>query len=604
MIVCITVGVIAFLSVMKFRSGEINYLNSDATWHELLTIKAYDETPISQHKFLPIVSLGRAADKNIRWGATIPDSKGNYYYTSFSPASYALGYFFIKTFNLEYTEESLYLLNSILFAASGLILALLLSDLFSKSRHRTAVVVLGVLIFAFQPELMHGMGIVYWAQSLMQVTLIAQIYSYYRWKEHSSRKAFIAFIFLSVANPYIEWTGYVADFGFALAEFILRWKEDRFKAIVCAEGIMVLPVISFVLFCLHYCSTVEPSLFFNALKARFLSRSFSNPVPIRLLFTGYWHSFQFTWIFMSILLLTALSVGFFNRRCRIDGSKVVIPAHWYILLIVSVVPIFENFIMKQHAISYTFDRMKLVYPIVFVSCICADVILNVPWKKVHGLRGGSAGLCAAALVTGLANFHSYIKDPLYIRQADYRKDNAKLVEMLSSYRDDAVFGIGTSVRGYLNMTLHSGCYEWIDISRLQQLSASQGKKYAIELFTSGGAGNMYNLSGATVYDYQKARYTSITKAGHSFTTTSGSGYPVSSLTDPNWEKGISRKSNVVLLPRNNRMLDELKSAKKLSAGAAEAGILHYDADNLWIRVTLDRRPQKEFAFPAFVRPEQ
>ena len=25
---------------MKFRSGEINYLNSDATWHERLTIKA------------------------------------------------------------------------------------------------------------------------------------------------------------------------------------------------------------------------------------------------------------------------------------------------------------------------------------------------------------------------------------------------------------------------------------------------------------------------------------------------------------------------------------------------------------------------------------
>ena len=72
LIVCITVGVIAFLSVMKFRSGEINYLNSDATWHELLTIKAYDETPISQHKFLPIVSLGRAADKNIRWGGNYP----------------------------------------------------------------------------------------------------------------------------------------------------------------------------------------------------------------------------------------------------------------------------------------------------------------------------------------------------------------------------------------------------------------------------------------------------------------------------------------------------------------------------------------------------
>lgn len=135
LIVCVTIGIIALLSVMKFRSGEINYLNSDATWHELLTIKAYDETPVSQHKFLPLVSLGRTVDKNIPWGATIPDAQGNYYYTSFSPASYVLGYFFIKTFNLGYTEKSLYMLNSILFALSGVILAFLLSDLFRKSWH-------------------------------------------------------------------------------------------------------------------------------------------------------------------------------------------------------------------------------------------------------------------------------------------------------------------------------------------------------------------------------------------------------------------------------------------------------------------------------------
>ena len=602
MIVCITVGIIAFLSVMKFRSGEINYLNSDATWHELLTIKAYDETPVSQHKFLPIVSLGRAADKNISWGATVPDSKGNYYYTSFSPASYVLGYFFIKTFGLEFTEQSLYILNSILFALSGVILALLLSDLFRKSCHRTAVTVLGVLIYAFQPELMHSMGIVYWAQSLMQVTLIAQIYAYYRWKEHSSRKAFIAFISLSIANPYIEWTGYVADFGFALAELILRWKEDRFKAIVCAEAIMLLPVISFVLFCLHYCSTVEPSLFFNALKARFLTRSFSNPVPLKLLFAGYWQSFQFTWIFLSLLLLSALSVWFLRRKRWGAEAVRVLPAHWYIVLLVSAVPVLENLVMKQHAISYTFDRMKLVYPIVLVSCFCADIVLHAASKNIQGLRGGSVGLCAAAIVTGLVNLHSYIRDPSYIRQAEYRKDNEKLVEMLSSYRDDAVFGIRTFVRGYLNMTLHSGCYEWIDISRLWQLSARQGKRYAIELLTSGGAGNMYDLRGALVYDYRKAEYTAITKAGSSFTMTTGYGYPVSSMTDKNWDKGISRKNNIVLLPRNESMLAELKSARKLVSGAAEAGVLHYDSDNLWIRITLDRRPQKEFAYPAFVRP--
>lgn len=77
-------------SVIRLHSGEINYHNSDATWHALLTVEAYNETPVSTHLFLPIVTLGDADDKGIPWGATVPDREGNYYYTSFSPAGYFL----------------------------------------------------------------------------------------------------------------------------------------------------------------------------------------------------------------------------------------------------------------------------------------------------------------------------------------------------------------------------------------------------------------------------------------------------------------------------------------------------------------------------------
>ncbi len=61
MIIIITVTV----SFVKYRGGEVNYLNSDATWHTLLTMEAYEETPISVHKFLPIVSLGGMDNKHM-----------------------------------------------------------------------------------------------------------------------------------------------------------------------------------------------------------------------------------------------------------------------------------------------------------------------------------------------------------------------------------------------------------------------------------------------------------------------------------------------------------------------------------------------------------
>ena len=71
------------VSAYKYRSGEINYYNSDATWHVLCTIEAYNETPASEHLFLPLVSLGTEQNKYIPWGACVQGKDGNYYYTSF-----------------------------------------------------------------------------------------------------------------------------------------------------------------------------------------------------------------------------------------------------------------------------------------------------------------------------------------------------------------------------------------------------------------------------------------------------------------------------------------------------------------------------------------
>ena len=89
------------VSFIRIKTGdELEYRNSDATYHTLLTIEAYDQTPMSKHLYLPIVSLGKSDDKWIPWGATIPDKEGNYYYTSFSPAGYYLPWLFMKIFRL------------------------------------------------------------------------------------------------------------------------------------------------------------------------------------------------------------------------------------------------------------------------------------------------------------------------------------------------------------------------------------------------------------------------------------------------------------------------------------------------------------------------
>lgn len=84
------------------------FYNSDATYHVLLTMKCYEETPVSVHKFVPLVSLGQERDKGISWGATVPDQYGNYYYTSFSAAGFAFPYLVLKAAHIPLSMGALY----------------------------------------------------------------------------------------------------------------------------------------------------------------------------------------------------------------------------------------------------------------------------------------------------------------------------------------------------------------------------------------------------------------------------------------------------------------------------------------------------------------
>lgn len=83
---------------MTINNEKIYYKNFDATYHTLLTIKAYNATSISRHHFLPIVSLGNKNDKYITWRATIPDKYGNYYYISFPLGGFIIPWIFFKLF--------------------------------------------------------------------------------------------------------------------------------------------------------------------------------------------------------------------------------------------------------------------------------------------------------------------------------------------------------------------------------------------------------------------------------------------------------------------------------------------------------------------------
>lgn len=458
-IICLVV----FAAILRYRSGEIDYRNSDATWHTLLTIKCYDETSVSEHLFLPIVSLGGENDKNIPWGATIPDKNGNYYYTSFSPAGFFAAWIFIKLLRLPVSEGSLYIFNNVLLAISAVLFMRLLYLIYEKNRYKELLCFLGGMVYIWCPEILHGLGIVYWSQSVMQVTLLLQISFYYGYAIKGRRRDKLPFYIMALANPYIEWTGYVANVGFAIAEMLLNWKSDRKKAWGKAVALGVITGVSFGLFCIHYLLRVDPGSFFDALKSRFMTRNITTTTLLTDVFGGYLKSFLYLWILLFIILIWSFIIkGSLNLR---DG----------ILFLIIIFPVLENVIMKEHALTYTYDRMKAVWGVIFLFCEAARNILEVrPGKKNTIL------LIILTMLFSTWNLSSYVKNESYIWNVDYRKNNERLAEYVTArYPDNALYASDTEIRGYMNLLFGRGIYEGISVDSAKEIAKEKGNESVV-----------------------------------------------------------------------------------------------------------------------------
>lgn len=457
------------VSIIRYPQGDINFVNSDATYHTLLTMQAYDETPASVHKFLPIVTLGNEADKNIPWGDAIPDSQGNYYYISFSSAGYVLPYLFCKMFFLPINELSLYIFNSILFAVSAFLVGVLVLKVFSDKKSKLFLSGIAIFLYVFNPETLISMGIVYWHQSIMQVTLLIQLIAFidiYKFKK--GKFSTIVFLTMCFLNPYIEWTGYVANVGYALA-FLIIHRKDIESGIKKAMGIAGLTALSFMAFTVHFCSTLNIEKYIRTLGARFFARSFIAKYSYFDLLKGYLDSFCLLFFLIGLLFIvtTIIYKGF---------NWVKLGAFWSnkIVFAVAFFPFFENIFMKQHAIMYTFDRMKLIFIFLLIICDLMYLILEKLNYKAM------LPVCLAVLIVGVSNYVIHPNERVW--DASFKADNKLFADYCTEkYTDDnSVFCLEElNVRGYTNILFQRSIYEFLNYDQIIEKAEASGKRYAV-----------------------------------------------------------------------------------------------------------------------------
>ena len=578
---------VIIMALIKYPQGDCNYLNSDATWHSLLTLKAYDETPIREHKFLPIVSLGDLRDKYISWGATIPDDKGNYYYTSFSPMGYMLPFFFIKFFHLEFSELSLYIFNTLLLMVSCIVIYMLMAELYSEKTNYH--ILMGVIVaYILAPETMHGMGIVYWSQSLMQVFLPLQLLFYIKYIKYNRKEYLGLLLFMCVINPYTEWSGYVANGGIFLAEIIRNKEEKGFLKIRNLIYIGVATILSFSVFCMHYIAVTDAGVFFNALKSRFGARNITTDVSLKYLFAGYGESY------LALIIISFIFLFIFICKYKREGEiKELIPQTVYLSLFVCFFTLLENFIMKAHAVSYSYDRMKLALPLMIISYI---TIVNI----MAGFSQRIKVFCV--IIIGMVVWIPamlYVDGDKYYWEIDYQCANDKLFGYINENYDDSVVGLNSAVRGYINMSMGRGVYEGIrDLGQLTSAAENSNCRYMVLLKTEDAdgkdRGNMYKLS-AEIYDREKSNLVlienkntdiQIVEAGSIITRMAYA----ADYVDEKWTQGISRERNIVLFNYNSDLLLSLKKASKFVVNDNEINILEVEYDDFLIRVKTDIYP--------------
>lgn len=385
--------------------------------------------------------------------------------------------------------------NTVLLCLSTLILMKLVSSIYGEGGSARMLPFIAAFIYVTFPEILHGMGMTYWHQSVMQVTLLLQVYMYRKRRESVVYR--YLFYALCLINPYIEWSGYVANAGFAIAEVFTNGNKKA--GVKNGMFIGLVTLASFNLFCAHYMSVVDSGGFFSALRGRFIARNFSVPMPVSFLFNGYLGSFGRHMFYA--LAAMALAVAIICRGVKWTRGSVL--AGHADILFVSLFPVLENFLMKEHAVNYSYDRMKLAFPICLVFCdLCYLAMRNVGKKAVVNVC-----IIALAAYIGGVNVAGY-KGGGYIWDAGYRSGNIALRDYIEQkYGENAVYGFDVAVRGYVSLLYGRGIYEGKDLQGIMGLADEKDCRYGILLlatYDNPKAGwSMNEISNALIYD----RYT-------------------------------------------------------------------------------------------------
>jgi hypothetical protein len=262
------------------------------------------------------------------------------------------------------------------------------------------------------------------------------------YEEKINRFTRLSIAFCAFALAMAEWTGYIFNIGLCTCLFIFNRKITKDFRIL-AIYIFTATIAAGFLTIFHYGLVLGFDSTLKAILSRGVARSISNGNIFDLL-SGYLLSYG---IFIFVSLVAAFQIHRNRNNLLIIRGSVIA-----FLFISSLVPLLENIMLLNHAVSYSFDRLKFIFPASLLMALgfyFSSKIFRVSFFIILVLSS----------VLGYMDYRSGMNQLSDWSLTDIKntrlKDNiAKLADINCS-----LLATNLDVRGYANILFHRGIYE-------------------------------------------------------------------------------------------------------------------------------------------------
>jgi len=495
---------LSFISRQDDFNENVGAPNMDATYHVLLTINALDENRVSDHWFLPTITLGGKQNKGIPWGATVPSGSGDYIYTSFAPMGFLVPYAVFRVFGEMPSIKNLAYFNCSVGAVFSLFLFYFLWFILRQTGYTRWVSLGGAIagnsIAIFSEEALQSNGLVYWSHCLYQLMFVFGLiatakYIFTDADQKSERSIYSALIMVAAfLGAMTEWSGYVFNAGLAF----LFWSGAngcnrdrqlslRILVVTAAAGLVTL---------VHFGLAVGFRQAVFAFSSRFLARNTSSGNLINLI-QGYGLSYGMFLIILSIFFAVVYFVGD-QEKSKIDSQQKLL-----FLFLASSIPLIENILLMQHATVYSFDRLKFILPSALILAMCFSR-QTIKWRMVFSIS------LILASIHGFNSYRGYLHE--FKNWKLVNAANINIAAKIANVVDlrCAVLLSNFPVRGYQNLLFHHGIYEYKSLEDSSDLMIQRRACAAVYLEADSVAHFGLPLYSKAVISFSDGRVMNIT----------------------------------------------------------------------------------------------